>query len=295
MIEIDKNLKIIDQNSPYFPPGLLNLCDCPSKLYALGNDSLLQNMSIAIVGTRACSDYGKSIAKKFAAEISKYNVTIISGMASGIDENAHVGTYESGSTIAVVAGGFKEILRGTRLKIAEEILEHDGLIISEYPPDFIVAKAMFLQRNRLIAAIATSTIVVEAPIASGAINTASHALKLNRPLYVVPWNLNYYKGEGCNNLFTEGAKPLIDINQVLIDLNIVPKQTKIDFKGFNTHNAIPDEYIKYYDFIRENSPCRLELILDIFNEDFVGNIISTLTFMELNNYIKSSDKGYYIA
>ena len=294
MINIDNNTKVIDQDSEYFPQGLFNLLDCPVRLYALGNKALLKKMCIAIAGTRSCSDFGKSLAKKFSNKLSAYNVTIISGMADGIDENAHFGTFGCGSTIAVVAGGFKEILRGNRLKRAREILNNNGLIISEYHPDFTVRKGMFLQRNRLIAAIASATIIIEAPLDSGAVNTAHHALRLNRPLYVVPWSLNYSKGEGCNTLLNEGAKPLIDINNLLIDLHIVSTQTEIDLSIKKPDNSqIPDEYLKYYEYIKQNAPCQLESIVDNFNEDFIGNIISTLTYMELNNYIKQSDKGYY--
>ena len=295
MIDIDNNTKIIDQDSEYFPIGLFNLLDCPVRIYALGNESLLKNMSVAIVGTRSCSDFGKSVAKNFSNKISEHGITIISGMADGIDEAAHLGALERGNTIAVVAGGFKEILKGNKLKRAINILEHNGLIISEYHPDYIVRKGMFLQRNRLIAAIASATIIIEAPLESGAINTAYHALRLNRPLYAVPWSLNYSKGEGCNTLFYEGAKPLIDINKVLIDLKIITTQTELDLSLIkSTNSKVPDEYLKYYDYIKNNAPCQLESIVEFFREDFIGNIISTLTYMELNNYIKQSDKGYYI-
>ena len=95
-------------------------------------------------------------------------------------------------------------------------------------------------------------------------------------------------------MFLKGAKPLVNINQVLIDLKLVSTQTEITFKDSFDHQTIPNEYLKYYSFIKQNSPCSMELILNNFNEDFVGNIISTLTFMELNNYIKLSDKGYYV-
>ena len=295
MLNIDITCKIIERENPYFPSGLLSLSNCPLRLYALGDETLLSKISIAIVGTRASSDFGRSLATKVSNELSKYNIVIVSGMADGIDESAHLGSFENGKTIAVVAGGFKETLRGRKLKIAEEILHHNGLIISEYHPDFIVRKAMFLQRNRLIAAISSATAVIEAPIDSGAINTAKHALKLNRPLYVVPWNLNYYKGEGCNLLLSKGAKPLINANQLLSDLQILPTQLKINlYESNKKEKNIPLEYLKYYEFIEKQSPCTLDKILDNFNEEFVGNIISTLTFMELNGYIKTSNKGYYI-
>ncbi len=294
MIDIDKIVKIVDQDSPNYPLGLLSLPNYPKRIFALGNESLLKNMCVAIVGTRACSDYGRYIANTYSKEISKYNITVISGMAVGIDESAHQGSYEYGSTIAVVAGGFKEILKGNRLKIAEDIISHNGLIISEYHPDFIVRKGMFLQRNRLIAAIASAIIVVEAPIKSGAINTAHHALTINRPLYSIPWSLNYFKGSGCNSLFSEGAKPLVDINQLLIDLKIVPTQIEIDATNNQNKRPVPDKFIKYYNFIDYNSPCLLETILEAFSDEFVGDIISNLSLMELDNYIKLSDKGYYI-
>ncbi|MBR6252579.1 MAG: DNA-processing protein DprA [Clostridia bacterium] len=296
MIDIDRDTIVIEREDYNFPKGLLDTPDCPLKLYALGNIELLNHISIAIVGTRSSSEFGNELAKNISKNLSNYNITIISGMADGIDENSHIGTYNAGSTIAVVAGGFKTILRGNKLKRAQEILNHNGLIISEYHPEFIVRKALFLQRNRLIAGISSATVVIEAPIASGAISTANHALRYKRPLYAIPWSLNHFKGEGCNLLFRQGAMPLIDYKQLLIDLKIIPTQINFDSIERTTKvKTIPNEYLKYYEFIEHNSPCLLEAIIDAFNEEFIGNVISTLTLMELNNYIKSSDKGYYIS
>lgn len=292
-LDIDHKIKVIEKDDAFFPKGLYDLTDCPQRLYVLGDENLLTTYSIAIVGTRSSSSYGNDLARKISEDLSKNSITIISGMADGIDESAHYGALKTGKTIAVVAGGFKEILKGSKIKRAISILENNGCIISEYHPDFIVRKGMFLRRNRLIAAIANSTIVIEAPIPSGALNTAHHAKRLNRTIYSVPWNLNYYKGEGCNKLLIDGAKPLINSKQILVDLNIVNNQLSFNEDALQ-NKIIPLEYKKYYEFINTNSPASLDDLIGFFKEEFVGNIVSSLTLMELENYIIFSDKGYII-
>lgn len=295
-IDFENEIKIIEQEDDRFPKKLLELPNCPKRIFVLGNDNILNDISVAIVGTRAASNYGKNIARELAYNLSKSNIIIVSGMADGIDENAHIGTFDMGTTIAIVAGGFKEILRGQKLNRAIQILSHNGTIISEYPPDFLVNRALFLQRNRLIAAMSICTIVVEAPLVSGSLNTAMHAKNLNKTIFAVPWNLDYYKGKGCSQLLLEGAIPLIDYKQVLNKLQNLNIQISLDdyMQIKESHINIPPEYSKYYEFIKLHSPSSLESILENFSEDFIGNIVSSLTMMEIKNYIKLSDRGYII-
>ncbi len=263
-----------------------------------GNTYLLSNTCIGIVGTRKASELGNNIAKKFAMELNKRNITIVSGLASGIDTNAHMGAITN--TIAIVAGGFEEILRGEKYVLAKKILENNGLIISEYPQKMPVLVHQFLDRNRLISALSKAVIVVEAPEKSGALNTAMHAIEQGKKLFVVPWNLDYWKGEGCNNLLIEGATPLINTSQIFSFLYASTKQLSLEdlnldniFLNEQTKN-IPEEYKPYYEYIKENAPVSTQELISFFNNKTISEINSELSMMEIEGYIKLIDNKYYI-
>ncbi len=286
-----ENILLKDDN--FFPKSLLCLDDCPSKIYAIGNIELLNTDCISIVGTRYSSDYGNELAYHFSKELSTH-FTIVSGMATGIDQSAHKGSFENGKTIAILAGGLKKAITSGNIKMISNILERGGTIITEYPDDIPPQDFTFLERNRLIAALSQATIVIEAPFKSGALNTAEHVKKLNRPLFVVPWSLNYYKGIGCNNLLKDVAIPLIDTSQILKKL--IPSYSQLSFLDIEnlTPSNIPDEYLGYYNYIKENSPVSIEQINSFFNKKAIGNIEADLLIMELNSYIKIKDNLYYI-
>ena len=283
----------ISKDSSDFPSGFLALTDCPSKIYVIGNIELLNTDCISIVGTRYSSDYGNELSYYFAKELSTY-FTIVSGMATGIDQSAHKGSFENGKTIAVLAGGLKKAITSGNEKMILKILEHGGTIVTEYPDDIPPQDFTFLERNRLIAAFSKATIVIEAPIKSGALNTALHVKNLNKPLFAVPWSLNYYKGIGCNNLLKEGAIPLIDASQILS--KFVPTYSQMSLLDIENIASpkVPDEYLGYYTYIKENSPVSIEQISSFFNKKAIGDIEADLLMMELNSYIKIKDNLYYI-
>ena len=239
-----KHPKTIPSNLMRFPIHL--------KKYTLyGNISLLNTTCIGIVGTRKASELGRETAYKLANNLIKNDITIVSGLASGIDECAHNGGITS--TIAIVAGGFNEILKGEKYKLAKAIVDNNGLILSEYPENMPTLSYQFLERNRLISALSNVIVVVEAPLKSGAINTATHAIRQNKKIFAVPWNIDYWKGEGCNNLLALGATPLINYNQIVSFLFASTKQLSFEDLFISeeleaSKNAIiPDEYKGYYE------------------------------------------------
>ena len=141
---------------------------------------------------------------------------------NGIDTNAHLGTFDNGKTIAIIACGFNYLFESQNEKIVKEILKNNGTIISEYFPDTPPQAFTFLRRNRLIATISNATVVIEAPIKSGSLNTAQTALKYNKKVFAIPWNINYIRGEGCNFLIQNKVSLLTNYKQILMYLNISP-------------------------------------------------------------------------
>ena len=289
----DYPIKTINIDEPKFPQNLKELNDCPKEIYIIGNENLLNREAISIVGTRHSSSYGNELSYNFANILSKNGFVIVSGLAYGIDQSAHCGAIEFGNTIAVIAGGFHATFSSRNYKIIKKILDYGGAIITEYKDNLHPQNFTFLARNRLIAAFSLATIVIEAPIKSGALNTATHVYELNKPLYAIPWSLNYAKGAGCNELLKSMAIPLIDISQILskfknIQLSLFDNSKQI------LKNMIPDEYIPFYNFINENGPVTSEQIYNHFNSKTISEISSILTILEINSFIKYSANLYYI-
>lgn len=206
-------IKIIDINSEYYPKNLKYIYDAPIMLYAMGNVELLKNQSIAVVGTRKCTDYGNMMAKQIASDIVKYNANVISGLAKGIDSYAHIGA--GGKTIAVLGTGVDVIYPKENILLAKEILNKGGLIISEYPIKTEPEKINFPSRNRIISGIADCVIVVEAPERSGSLITAEFALEQGKDVYAVPGNITSVASVGTNNLIKDGAIPYTKIEDLL--------------------------------------------------------------------------------
>ena len=206
-------IKLIDINNEYYPNNLKYIYDAPVVLYAIGNIELLKKQSIAIVGTRKCTDYGKKVAQQISSDITKYNANVISGLAKGIDSYAHIGS--NGKTIAVLGTGVDIIYPKENISLAKEILNKGGLIISEYPIKTEPEKRHFPSRNRIISGIADSVIVVEATEKSGSLITAEFALEQGKNVYAVPGNITSIYSVGTNNLIKEGAIPFTGIDDIL--------------------------------------------------------------------------------
>lgn len=172
--------------------------------------------TVAIVGSRKPTDYGRSVTLKLASALAARGVIIISGLALGHDALAVRGALDaSGTTIAVIGNGLNNIHPRSNTLLAKEIIEKGGVILSEYEPDYPVYKQNFLERNRLITALSDITVVVEAGERSGTLNTAAHALAQNRELMAVPGNITSPLSIGCNRLIAQGAEPVLSADDII--------------------------------------------------------------------------------
>ena len=202
-----------------YPKALLQLSRPPKKIYAIGNINLLQNKALAIVGTRNNTEYGRKYTKKFARELSNVGITIVSGLALGIDTIAHKSSMESlGRTIAVLGSGFDNVYPKENKKLYQEILENEGCIISEYAPNAKVNMLNFPTRNRIIAGLSCGVLVTEAKHRSGSSITARKALEQNKPVFCIPNQIGEITGVGTNNLIKIGAHLVTDVNEILLEL-----------------------------------------------------------------------------
>lgn len=192
-MEINK-IDIISIKDKEYPEKLRQIYSPPMSLYIKGNKKALKNTSIAIIGCRECSNYGKEIAKKLGYDLAKYNINIVSGLAKGIDSYAHLGAvFSKGITTAVLGSGLDIIYPSENKNLVDNILRTNGAIISEYPIGTKPSKMNFPARNRIISGISQGIVVVEAKKKSGTLITVDFALEQGREVFVVPRKHKFYK------------------------------------------------------------------------------------------------------
>ena len=214
------NAKILTYQDEEYPWMLKLINDFPpiiSVIGGLSKDKYKKNRSISIVGSRNCSILGKKFTQYITRELVNRNFTIISGLANGIDQAAHEETIKNqGNTIAVIGSGLSDFYPNIRL--AHEIIENDGVIISELPFSKKSQPRFFPQRNRIIAGISIGTLIVEANVKSGSMITANQAIKYNRTVFSVPGFPTDDRSSGTNQLIKDGAVMVRNIEDIVEEL-----------------------------------------------------------------------------
>ncbi|MEZ6119047.1 MAG: DNA-processing protein DprA [Pirellulaceae bacterium] len=211
-------IQILDEQSADYPKLLHEIHDPPGILFVQGELTTADKLSVAIVGTRHASRYGIEQAERFAANLSRAGITIVSGLARGIDAAAHRGALEAnGRTIAVLASGLCNVYPPEHQKLAEDV-SRQGAVVSENPSFFKPHQSSFPRRNRIITGISVGVIVVEAPNRSGALLTANHAMEQGRDVFAVPGRVDSRMSHGCHKLIREGAKLVENADDVLEEL-----------------------------------------------------------------------------
>lgn len=189
---------------------------CPKKLYFMGKLPDKRLPTVAIVGTRKPTSYGKEVTYQLAFDLAQRGIVIVSGLALGIDAIAHRGALDAGGiTLAVLGNGLDTIYPANNQNLAKEILAKHGAIISEYEPEVEARDFQFLERNRIVSGLSDAVIVTEAAIRSGTMSTVAHALEQGREVFVVPGNITSPLSAGCNKLIKQGAHPITCADDVL--------------------------------------------------------------------------------
>lgn len=278
-------LKIISINSMNYPKQLRNIPNPPQKIYVLGDERILENKGIAIVGSRCYTEYGEKYATKFSKELAKQGLTIISGMALGIDTFSHKGALNvGGKTIAVLGSGFNYIYPKENTKLFEKIILCGGAIVSEYEPNIQPDSKRFPERNRIVSGLSEGVLVIEAVHRSGTSITAKLAKEQGKTVFCIPSNLGRKNGVGTNNLIKEGAKLVTNIDDILNELNIKKETVRLAVK-------IPNEYVQIYEAIEEE-PTNINIICKKLKTD-VSHINASLMLMEIEGYIKALPGNYF--
>lgn len=287
------NIKYISVENKSYPEKLKNIYDYPYGIYMKG--SIEQKKTIAIVGSRKCSEYGAEVTKTFGKELAQNNITVVSGMAKGIDSLAHWGALEANikhSTIAVLGCGLDICYPKENYELMNRIIEN-GAVISEYPLGTSPHSAFFPQRNRIISGLSEAIIVVEAARKSGSLITADQALEQGRDVFAVPGNITSKLSQGTNDLIRQGAMLVTSSNDVLNELGLdTNKYNKKVVEKINSEYFLaPDEKLVYDCISLE--PQNIDVIFSKL-ECPINKLQYILTLLELKGYVQQLPGQRYV-
>ncbi len=298
-IDENKIAKILEQENIYcltkddeeYPELLKQIYDPPFCLFVRGNLDMIK-FPVAVVGTRKFTNYGKQVTGEIISELAKQGITIVSGLALGIDGIAHETTINAGGkTIAVLGTGInrKHVYPASHYQLSEKIIASGGALVSEYPPGALPSKYSFPRRNRIIAGLSIGTLVIEAPEESGSLITSQCALDYGREVFAIPQNINSINSTGVNNLLKNGAHLVTKAEDILEVLNLEKIKEFID-----NQEIIPD------------SPTEAKILQILTGEPVHVDVISkkaeldsptvnaTLTLMEMKGKVRNLGGMNYI-
>lgn len=270
------NLKFEDEK---FPKMLKNIKNPPKNIWVEGNVDLLNTISIAVIGSRKCSEYGERLCKKFTKDLIEYDFTIVSGLAIGIDKIAHdTALRYGGKTIAVLPSGLKNIYPLENLGLYKKIISSGGAVISEYMPDVRPDNKKFLERNRIVSGLGIGTLVVEAAYRSGTSVTAKITKENGKKVFCIPGSLDNNKSLGTNIMIKNGANLVTNVNDIICNYKNL-KKTKI----IKTCN-VDDKFKNIYELIIEK-PMDINLIAKLTNQN-ISDVMAKITILEIEGKIK---------
>lgn len=220
-------VSLVTMDDEAYPPRLAEIYDPPLALFVRGNLRPEDEASVAMVGTRKASPYGVHMAETLARELAQRGITVVSGMATGIDSAAHRGAMEGGGrTIAVLGNGVDVVYPKQNADLMHEITMK-GAVVSQFPMGIEPSKGHFPFRNRIISGMTLGTVVIEAPIRSGALITARHAADQGREVFAVPGRAHENNSSGPHALIREGAKLVETVDDILVELDVPSKARAI--------------------------------------------------------------------
>jgi DNA processing protein len=278
-----------------YPENLKNIYDPPPVLYTKGELVLEDALAVSIVGSRKASDYGLKAAHRIALRLAEMGITIISGMAMGIDSAAHRGALAAkGRTLAVCGCGLKYVYPMTNYNLSREIIK-SGALISEYPFDTEAYAYQFPARNRIISGMSLGVIVVEAGEKSGSLITADLALEQGREVFAVPGNISSPNSKGTNTLIKSGAKLVSRIEDIIEELNLnIIYSEKSNFESINNNENkdISFEENLILSFLKKTGADKDEI--GLATELQPGKVMAALTKLEIKGIIHRIGENYLI-
>jgi DNA processing protein len=279
----------VDIGNKNYPDLLKKIGKPPQELYFEGELKKKEKCALAVVGTRKISDYGRRVTEQFVRVLARAGVTIVSGLALGVDGLAHKTTLrEKGRTLAVLGSGLNNIYPAIHKKLAQDIVNQGGALLTEYEADVSPSKITFPSRNRIIAGLSLGTLIIEAPEKSGALITARETFKEGRKVFVVPARIYDSNSKGSNLLLKRGAQAVMGPKEILKVLGVKEKVLKE-----KREEELSLEQNRLLAFLKEDS-VSIDFLIEKTNWS-APKIAGLLTEMELKGLVKDLGSGKYVA
>jgi len=287
-----EEIKKISIKDADYPKALKKIKNAPPIIYYQGKIAP-EELCFAIVGTRRCSSYGKQIALDFAKDLTNAGLTIVSGLAPGIDTFAHKSALEQKKrTIAVLGTSLdeKSFYPKENLELSRKIIEFGGCLISEYPPGTRGNRFTFPNRNRIISGLSLGVLVVEAKRRSGALITANYGLSQEKKVFAAPGSIYSKNSQGCHELIKKGAELVDNASDILKELNLLAPLDKLSKEQTGTGNVPPEEKL-ILDALKEES---LHIDKIIERTKLSASVVAgMLTIMEIEKKVRSLGGNIY--
>jgi len=289
---IRDDIKICCVEDDEYPDLLQSIFDPPYLFYYRGDIQIIKGFCMAVVGSRAASNYGRVQARRFGKELARQGMVVISGMARGIDTEAHQGALEAdGKTAAVLGSGLNVVYPPENKKLYNSICEQ-GLMLSEFPPDAHPEPGNFPARNRTISGLSRGVLVVEAKQRSGALITADFALEQGRDVFAIPGPINSKTSVGTNYLIKQGACLVSDVEDILAEYGLNDKEQVPDTQqGELRFDRDPEEMLVLE--LMGHETVHFDNLLD-GTELNIGRLSTVLLKMELEGIIRAMPGNYYV-
>ncbi len=284
-------ISVITLGDPAYPSLLKEIHNTPAVLYVRGHLQSDDAPTLAIVGSRKATHYGRTVAEQLASELAGMGVIIVSGLAKGIDSAAHIGALKTGITYAIMGTGLDTIYPRENERLAAAICER-GALITEYLPGTPPHAAHFPARNRIISGLALGTLVVEAQETSGSLITADFALEQNREVFAIPGNIMSPTSRGCHRLLKQGARLVEGVQDIVDELRLRLNQTSSPLAGGSLEVALSAPQCQILDHLSLD-PLHLDLLVRQCAMP-MGRLLSELTQLELLGVIRQLPGRHYV-
>jgi DNA processing protein len=284
-----QDVQVLTWDDADYPPRLLQIPDPPPVLYVRGQLMAEDQWALAVVGTRRASSYGRTVTQRLATDLAVNHVTVVSGLARGIDAEAHRAALQvGGRTIAVLGCGLDLIYPPEHRRLAREIVEN-GALVSEYPLGTRPEASNFPPRNRIISGLSLGVLVVEAGIKSGALITADYAADQGRDVFAVPGNLFVRSSAGTNRLIQDGAKLVTGAEDILEELNLMMVIEQAEVRAVVPETETEAQLIQYLSL----EPVHVDEISRRVGLP-IADVTSNLALMELKGMVRQVGGMNYV-
>ncbi|MCL4109500.1 UNVERIFIED_CONTAM: hypothetical protein GTU68_024397, partial [Idotea baltica] len=288
-------VRLLTRDCPDYPPLLSQIHDAPTVFYCRGQLLQRDQLSIAIVGSRRCTLYGRQQAQKIAGGLARAGMTIVSGLARGIDGAAHEGAIQAGGrTLAVLGTGVLKMYPPEHVDLSKQVIEH-GALISEFPLDQRPSPGLFPQRNRIISGLSHGVIIVEATRKSGALHTARHAMEQGREVFALPGRIDSLSSEGCHDLIRDGVTLIRGVDDVLESMGplIQPVSTGDSQQVHSPRELTLNERELEVLNLTTIDPAPIDEILRATDLP-PSSVLSTLTILEMKRMVRRLPGGLIV-